>query len=90
MRTVKVRVEGIVQGVGFRYYTYRIAKRYGIKGYVKNMPDGSVEVVAEGKKDKVEELVKWCHKGPPYAHVKNIIRKDERWRGEFDTFEIRF
>lgn len=89
MRTVKVRVEGIVQGVGFRYYTYRIAKRYGIKGYVKNMPDGSVEIVAEGDEEKLERFLQEVAKGPSSAVVTNITVEDISPVG-FKTFEIAY
>ena len=89
MRTVKVRVEGIVQGVGFRYYTYRIAKRYGVKGYVKNMPDGSVEVVAEGDEKKLERFLQEVARGPSSAVVTNVSVEDIDPVG-FRNFEIEY
>ena len=89
MRTVKVRVEGIVQGVGFRYYTYRIAKRYGIKGYVKNMPDGSVEVVAEGDEERLERFLQDVARGPSSAVVTNVSVEDIDPVG-FRSFEIEY
>lgn len=92
MENIRVHliIEGRVQGVWFRDSTRREAISRNITGWVRNLPDGNVEVVAEGEKEMVEELVKWCHKGPPYASVTNVRRRDEEWRGEFDTFEIRF
>ncbi len=89
MRAVKVRVEGIVQGVGFRYYTYRIAKRYGIKGYVKNMPDGSVEVVAEGNEERLERFLQDVARGPSSAVVTNVSVEDIDPVG-FRSFEIEY
>ncbi len=89
MRAVKVRVEGIVQGVGFRYYTYRIAKRYGIKGYVKNMPDGSVEVVAEGDEERLERFLQDVARGPSSAVVTNVSVEDIDPVG-FRSFEIEY
>ena len=89
MRAVRVRVEGIVQGVGFRYYTYRVAKRLGIKGYVRNMPDGSVEVVAEGEEDTMEKFLQEVARGPSSAVVTNVIVEDVQPRG-FKSFEIRY
>ncbi len=89
MRAVKVRVEGIVQGVGFRYYTYRIAKRYGVKGYVKNMPDGSVEVVAEGDEKKLERFLQEVARGPSSAVVTNVSVEDIDPVG-FRNFEIEY
>ena len=89
MRAVKVRVEGIVQGGGFRYYTYRIAKRYGVKGYVKNMPDGSVEVVAEGDEKKLERFLQEVARGPSSAVVTNVSVEDIDPVG-FRNFEIEY
>ena len=89
MRAVKVRVEGIVQGVGFRYYTYRIAKRYGVKGYVKNMPDGSVEVVAEGEERILERFLQDVARGPSSAVVTNVFVEDINPTG-FKSFEIAY
>ena len=89
MRAVKMRIEGIVQGVGFRYYTYRVAKRYGVKGYVRNMPDGSVEVVAEGEESAMEKFLQEVARGPSSAVVTNVIVEDIHPQG-FRSFEIRY
>jgi len=59
-----IRVTGRVQGVGFRYSTLREAQNENITGYVKNMPDGSVEIEAEGSKDQLDIFVEWCRRGP--------------------------
>ncbi|HOK26280.1 MAG TPA: acylphosphatase [Bacteroidales bacterium] len=63
----KIQVTGYVQGVGFRYCTVREARRLGIKGYVRNMPDGSVYIEAEGDREQLEALVRWCNEGPGYV-----------------------
>ncbi len=89
MRAVKVRVEGIVQGVGFRYYTYRIAKRYGVKGYVRNMPDGSVQVVAEGEEERLEGFLQDVARGPSSAVVTNVSVEEINPKG-FSSFEIEY
>ncbi|RLA84848.1 MAG: acylphosphatase [Deltaproteobacteria bacterium] len=86
----KVRVFGLVQGVFFRHSTRLEAQRLGIKGWVRNVPDGSVEAVFEGPKDRVEEIIKWCHKGPPGAVVQKVQVEWEPYRGEFEGFEIRY
>jgi len=83
-------IEGRVQGVFFRDTTRREAVGLGVKGWVKNRFDGSVEVVAEGPRDKVEQLVQWCHHGPSYAQVTGVKRTDEEFTGEFDDFRITF
>ena len=87
---VHVHIEGYVQGVFFRASTRDIAERLRLKGWVMNLPDGSVEAVFEGPMDLLKEAVRWCHKGPPGASVTNV---DEKWldySGEFKGFEIRY
>ncbi len=87
---VKVRVYGIVQGVGFRYFTKEHADRLGLKGYVENKIDGSVEIVAEGPRDKIEELLELVRRGPPAAVVERVDVEYEEPKGEFDKFYIRW
>jgi acylphosphatase len=83
-------IEGRVQGVFFRDTTRREAVGLDLRGWVKNRFDGSVEVVAEGPRDAVENLVQWCHHGPSYAQVTGVNRIDEEFTGEFDAFRIVF
>ena len=63
----KIHVRGYVQGVGFRYRTLREAAGRGIKGFDKNMPDGSVYIEAEGTPRQLRSFVEWCKKGPGYV-----------------------
>jgi len=63
----KIHVRGRVQGVGFRWSTVRAARNQGITGYVKNMPDGSVYIEAEGSREKLKSFADWCIKGPGYV-----------------------
>ena len=67
-----VFVAGTVQGVGYRLSTLSAAKRLGLAGWVRNLPDGRVEATFEGEKATVEEAVYWCHQGSPYAKVKDV------------------
>lgn len=67
-----------------------VAKRLGVKGWVRNVPDGSVEAVIEGPRDKVEELIKWAHRGPPAACVEKVVVRWEPYKGEFKDFRIRY
>lgn len=67
-----VFVSGIVQGVGYRFTTVDQANQLGLSGWVRNLPDDRVEAVFEGTKAAVEEMIRWCHKGPPSAVVKNV------------------
>jgi len=81
-------VSGRVQGVFFRDSTKRKAKKLGIKGWVKNLPDGRVEAVFEGKKDKVEQIINWAKRGPIFAKVSNLDLEWQEYKGEFSDFEI--
>jgi acylphosphatase len=86
---VRITVRGVVQGVGFRMYTHREARRLGLGGYVRNLPDGSVEIVAEGPADAVARLIAWAKHGPPSAVVDDVNVKDAEPTGEFDDFGVR-
>jgi len=74
---VRVVVEGRVQGVFYRDSCRREAQRLGVRGSVRNRPDGSVEVVAEGPRANVDKLLAWCRHGPPRAVVRRISISDE-------------
>ncbi len=85
---VRLRIEGRVQGVFFRYSTVEEAVRLRLGGWVRNCPDGSVEVVAEGPRQNIEDLIRWCHHGPPGARVHNVRIQREDYKGEFENFRI--
>ncbi len=78
---VHVFVSGRVQGVGYRYSTVNEAQRLGVNGWVRNLPDGRVEAVFEGSRTVVEEIIRWCHKGPIGAVVKDVAVEDEELEG---------
>ncbi|HOF20611.1 MAG TPA: acylphosphatase [Bacteroidales bacterium] len=63
----RIRVYGFVQGVGFRWNAAREARRIGIAGHVRNMPDGSVYIEAEGSREQLEKFTEWCREGPGYV-----------------------
>jgi len=86
---VHLTIEGWVQGVFFRASTVQEATRLGVKGWVRNCPDGSVEVVAEGNKEKIDELIEWCHRGPAGAQVRTVQLSWEHHQGAFENFSIR-
>ena len=85
---VRVKVEGIVQGVYFRATTRRQAHQLGLHGWVRNCPDGSVEWVAEGEKEALEGLIAWCRRGPEGAVVTRVEVNWEPWQGDFQEFSI--
>ena len=87
-KRIHLVVRGRVQGVFFRASTQREAKRLGLTGWVRNRPDGGVEIVAEGEEDQVKDLLVWSQHGPSTARVEKV---DTRWRsytGEFSEFQI--
>ncbi len=83
-------IYGFVQGVSFRYYTIRQAQSLDLVGWVRNRFDGSVEVVAEGPRDAVDNLLSWLHRGPPAAEVDRVDVHWEQPTGESSRFEVRF
>lgn len=88
MKRFHAVVTGRVQGVGFRYFTRNAAVALDLKGYVKNRPDGAVEVVAEGSEDSIEEFRMQLWKGPSFANVVDVDEQFSDGRGEFDKFLI--
>jgi acylphosphatase len=84
-------VTGHVQGVFYRAFTSRVAKSLGLRGYVRNMPPQtqSVEVVAEGEKSKLEDLLRQLEGGPPESLVDKVEVKWSNFTGEFVNFETR-
>ena len=83
-------VEGLVQGVFFRASARSVAMKCGVKGWVKNRPDGRVEAVFEGKRRDVEDMVEWCRNGPPGARVERIDIEWEEYKGDFNDFNIKY
>jgi acylphosphatase len=87
---VRIRIEGVVQGVFYRYSTQQKALELGVYGWVRNCPDGSVECLVEGERDKVEALILWCHHGPPGALVDKVKTQWEEYRGDVQGFSIKY
>lgn len=81
-------ISGRVQAVLFRDFTKRIALKLGLTGFVRNLPDGSVEVVSEGEEDKLAELLEHLEKGPLFAKVSGVSAKWREPTGEFAGFKI--
>lgn len=83
---VYVRIIGRVQGVFFRVSAESEAKRLDLTGWVRNRPDGSVELVAEGTKARLDDLIAWCRHGPPRAEVEDVQVEWQPCTGEFPNF----
>jgi acylphosphatase len=89
IRKVKILVSGRVQGVYFRLFTQNKAKHFAIKGSVKNLPDGRVEIIAEAGSLAIEKFIKWCHKGPITARVDHVEVTELQSDELLTTFEIK-
>jgi len=89
MKKVRAIVMGRVQGVWFRANTIQEAKLLGVRGYARNLPDGSVEIVAEGEGSAVDALIAWAGEGPPLAVVRQVRVEDLDYEEEFSGFGIR-
>lgn len=89
-KTIRVIVKGKVQGVFYRASTQEEARKLGLKGWVRNLPNGDVEFVASGDEDKLKELIDWAHKGPPLAKVREVIVEEIQTDEEFSDFEVRY
>jgi acylphosphatase len=83
----KIFISGFVQGIGFRGFVKSHARKLGLKGWVQNVPDGRVEVLAQGEKSTIEKLIKLCEKGPFLSEVKSVQVDWEKEEEQFAGFE---
>ncbi len=90
-KRIHLFISGRVQGVFYRASAVRIAQKYGLYGFVKNLRDGRVEICAEGETAAIEQLIQWCARGPKGAHVEHV---ETHWletvpqNGKLESFEI--
>mgnify|MGYP005867787157 CR=1 FL=1 len=89
MERAEIIANGLVQGVGFRYYVLRAGRDLGLKGYTQNLYSGEVLTIVEGERYLIEELFNKIKLGPPYADVRNVSIKWSASQNEFNTFEIK-
>jgi len=83
-------VHGRVQGVNFRYFTYMTAQQYGVVGWVRNLPEGTVESVAEGNPSVLQAFLDALHEGPPAAKVSHVDAEFSAAEDDFSDFSIRY
>lgn len=83
-------ISGRVQGVYYRFSTEKEAKRLGLTGWVRNLPNGDVEAVVEGEQSIVDQMIKWCWEGPSVARVDSIQESRESATDEFTNFSTRY
>ena len=89
VRHVHITVAGQVQGVGFRYHTYTMARQLGITGWVRNEYDGTVEIEAQGGDREMSLFLAEVKKGPFHARVDHMMALEISGKGDFHTFDIR-
>ncbi len=87
---VEVTITGKVQGVCFRYETLLAAQKMGLSGHVRNMPDGSVQALFQGKQLNVQDMLDWCQKGATFSDVKDVHTQTVTVDPELTQFEIRY
>ena len=85
--TKRLIISGKVQGVFYRQTAMEKAREFGIRGTVRNLDDGNVEIIATGTKEQLEKMTAWCHEGPPRAKVDNV-RVEELPLQQFDRFSV--
>lgn len=83
-----ITISGKVQGVYYRYHTRETARRLGLTGTVANRPDGTVQVVCEGREEDIGRLKAWCATGPAGALVTDVVVTWEPYSGEYQDFSI--
>jgi acylphosphatase len=90
LASLQATVHGRVQGVFFRSFVQRWAEQLKLTGYVRNLPDGTVEVRAEGERQQLEKLADYLRQGPPPARVSNVVTGWTEYTGNFADFRIKF
>lgn len=87
---IHLHISGRVQGVSYRSFAVREARSLGLTGWVRNLPDRRVELVAEGDETNIEDMISRCYEGPPLAIVRGIDVRREPPTGDLDSFRIRY
>jgi acylphosphatase len=82
-------IKGRVQGVGYRANVRRMANKFNIRGWARNLRNGDVEITVEGTEVEVQKLIVWCHRGPTSAYVSKVTVEKKPATGEFDGFRIK-
>ncbi|MCD6249340.1 MAG: acylphosphatase [candidate division Zixibacteria bacterium] len=88
LKRVELLISGMVQGVGFRYYTYQKAQQLRVTGWVKNLPDGRVQVLAEGEREVLEEFISELKAGPNFSVIQDVNISWSESTGRFSSFEV--
>jgi acylphosphatase len=91
MKELRVlRIHGKVQGVGYRFFATRVARRLGLKGHIQNLRDGTVEAMVEGEGSAIDDWIEELREGPRFAEVSRIDQEKRDYRGTFGDFDVKF
>ena len=85
-----ITIHGKVQGVGYRFFATRVARRLGLKGSIQNQRDGSVEAMVEGEKSAIDDWIEELKEGPRYAEVTRIDQETRDYTGRLGDFDVKF
>lgn len=85
-----IRIHGKVQGVGYRFFATRVARRLGLKGWIRNNRDGSVETMVEGESATIDEWIEELREGPRYAEVTKVEQESKDYSGRLGDFDVKF
>lgn len=86
-KSVRVYINGIVQGVFFRAFIKENAERYNVKGFTRNLEDGRIEIFLEGDSENVNKMINLCKKGPRHSKITHVEIKPEKFQ-DFKTFKV--
>jgi len=86
-KSFRLYITGTVQGIFFRIFVKENAERYNVKGFVRNLEDGRIEIFLEGNSEDVNKMIELCKKGPKHAQIKKVETKEERFQ-DFKTFKV--
>ena len=86
-KSVRLYIEGTVQGIFFRVFVKENAERHNVKGFVRNLEDGRIEIFLEGEGKDVDKMIELCQKGPKHSVIRKVEVKDEKFQG-LKTFKI--
>ena len=90
MESYEIIIEGMVQGVGYRYFATNQARIYDIVGYVKNLYDGRVKIIAQGEENNLQNFIHHLHQGPRQAHIADLHQSLFVGAEKFSDFSVRF
>ncbi|MBS3085149.1 acylphosphatase [Candidatus Pacearchaeota archaeon] len=86
-KSIRLYITGTIQGVFFRAFIKENAEKYNVKGFVRNLEDGRIEVFLEGDADNVNKMIELCKKGPKHSKIEKVEEKEERFQ-DFKTFKV--